>query len=57
MMFKCGVLVKKKSVKAMTFNDMKTQSLPLFNELQFVRLTDISNLQLASFVYECVNGF
>ena len=39
----------------MTFSDIKTPSLQLFNELQLLRLTDISNLQLASFVYECAN--
>ena len=40
----------------MTFSDIKIPSLPLLNEFQLLRLTDISNLQLASFVYECVNS-
>ena len=40
----------------MTFSDMKTLSLPLFDKLQLLRLTDISNLQSASFLYESVNG-
>ena len=45
-----------KAVKAMIFSDIITPSLPLFNKLQLLRLTDISNLQLASFVFECVKG-
>ena len=49
-------ILQKKAVKAMPFSDMITPSLPLFNKLQLLRLTDISNLQLASFVFECVNG-
>ena len=49
-------ILQKKAVKTMTFSDIKTPSLPLFSELQLLRLTDISNLQLVSFVYECVNG-
>ena len=49
-------ILQKKAVKAMTFSNMKTLSLPLFKESQLLRLTDISNLQLVSFVYECVNG-
>ena len=49
-------ILQKKAVKAMTFSDIITPSLPLFNKLHFLRLSDISNLQLASFVFECVNG-
>ena len=45
-----------KAVKARSVGDGKTPSIPLFNELQLLKLTDISNLQLASFVCECVNG-
>ena len=37
-------ILQKKAVKAMTFSDMTTPSLPLFNKLQLLRLTDISNL-------------
>ena len=48
-------ILQKKAVKAMTFSDITTPSLP-FNKLELLRLTDISNLQLASFVFECVNG-
>ena len=55
--FLCPVFIlQKKAIKAMTFSDMITPSLPLFNKLQLLRLTDISNVQLAPFVYECVNG-
>ena len=49
-------ILQKNAVKAVTFSDIITPSLPLFNKLQLLRLTDISNLQLASFVFECVNG-
>ena len=49
-------ILQKKAVKAMTFSDITTPSLLSFNKLQLLRLTDISNLQLASFVFECVNG-
>ena len=49
-------ILQKKAVKAMTFSDIMTPSLPLFNNSQLLRLSDISNLQLASFVFECVNG-
>ena len=49
-------ILQKTAVKAMKFSGMKTPSLPLFIELQLLRLTYISNLQLASFVYECVSG-
>ena len=49
-------ILQKRDVKAMTFSDIITPSLPLFNKLQLLRLTDISNFQLASFVFECVNG-
>ena len=37
-------------------SDMKIPGLRLFNEVQVLRQTDISNFQLASFVHECVNG-
>ena len=67
MVFKCGVLhtppffnpvfiLQKKAVKAMTFSDIITPTLPLFNKLQLLRVSDINNLQLASFGFECVNG-
>ena len=40
----------------MTFNDIMVPSSPLFHELEFLKLNDINNLQLVSFVYECING-
>ena len=49
-------ILQKKAVKAMTFSDIITASLPLFNKLQLLGLSYISNLQLAYFVFEYVNG-
>ena len=49
-------ILQKKAIKAMTFCDIIKPSLPLFNKLQPLRLTNISNLHLASFVFERVNG-
>ena len=40
----------------MTFNDIMVLSSPPFHELEFLKLNDINNLQIVSFVYECVNG-
>ena len=45
----------RESCKSSDISDIKTSSLPLFNELQLLRLT-VSNLLLASFVYGCVNS-
>ena len=39
-----------------TFNDIMVPSLPLFHKLEFLKLNDINNLQIASFVYECIDG-
>ena len=44
-------ILQKEAVKAMTFCDIITPSLPLFNKLQLLRLTDISNLQFELFCF------
>ena len=40
----------------MTFMYIMVPSSPLLHELEFLKLNDINNLQIASFVYECING-
>ena len=40
----------------MTFNDIMSPSSPLCHELEFLKLNDINNLQIVSFIYECING-
>ena len=40
----------------MTFNDIMATSSPLFHQLEFLKLNDINDLQIVSFVYECING-
>ena len=40
----------------MTFNDIMVPSSPLFHELEFLKLNDINDLQIVSFVYEYING-
>ena len=45
----------KKLIRAITFNDSFPQSEPLFPKLGLLKLNDIFVLQLASFVYACIN--
>ena len=49
-------ILQKKIIKCMTFNDIRTPSSPLFHQLELLKLDDINNLEIASFVYECING-
>ena len=46
---------QKRVVRAMTFSDPFAHSLPLFSDLQILKLDDIYHLYLTSFVYECHN--
>ena len=46
---------QKKVIRATTFNDSSSPSEPLFLKLGFLKLDDIFNLQLVSFVYACIN--
>ena len=34
-----------------------THALPIFRRLELLQLQDIHELQVASFVYDCINGF
>ena len=49
--------IQKKIMKVITCNEMVAHSTPIFDSLQILRLNDVFQLQLASFVYECVNNF
>ena len=46
---------QKTVVRAMTFSDPFAHSLPLFSDLQILKLDDIYHLYLTYFVYECHN--
>ena len=41
----------------MTFSDPFAHSLPLFSDLQILKLDDVYHLYVSSFVYECHNNF
>ena len=47
---------QEKVVRAMTFSDPFAHSLPLFSDLQILKLDDIYHLYVFSFVYECHNN-
>ena len=48
---------QKKVVRAMTFSDpFAPSSLPLFFDLQILKLDDIYHLYVSSFAYECHNN-
>ena len=49
-------VIQKKIMKVITCNEMIAHSIPIFDSLQILRLNDVFQLQLASFVYECVNN-
>ena len=49
-------VIQKKIMKVITCNEMTAHSTPIFHSLQILRLNDVFQLQLASFVYECVNN-
>ena len=49
-------ILQKKMIKCMTFNDIMVPSSSLFHKLKFLKLNDINNFQIVSFVYECING-
>ena len=39
----------------MTFNKMNAHTNPIFIQLEFLKIEDIRQLQLLSFVYDCLN--
>ena len=47
--------VRKKAIRAMTFNDPLAHTSPIFSELQLLKFEDIHCLHISSFVYECQN--
>ena len=49
-------VLQKKVSKTITFNDITLPARPIFHNLELLTLADIHNLQVVSFVYECVNG-
>ena len=48
-------LIQKKIVRAMAFNNVTKHSNPIFARLEFLKLEDIRQLQLLSFVYDFLN--
>ena len=48
-------LIQKKIVRVMTFNKVTKHSNPIFARLEFLKIEDIWQLQLLSFVYDCLN--
>ena len=49
-------VLQKKTLKAITFSDIRSPSTAIFCDLDLLTLCDKCNLQVASFVFECVNG-
>ena len=49
-------VLQKKVLKSITFNDIASPAMPIFRNLELLTLADIHNLQVVTFVYECVNG-
>ena len=48
-------LIQKEIVRIMTFNKVTEHSNPIFARLEFLKIEDIRQLQLLSFVYDCLN--
>ena len=49
-------VLQKKILKIMSFSEINASSGPLFERLQILKLNDMFQLQVASFVYECTNN-
>ena len=49
-------VLQKKALRIITFKDLSSSSLPLFDSLCILQLSDIFKLQISSFVYECVHN-
>ena len=49
-------VLQKKVLKSITFNEITSPAIPIFHNLELLILADIHNLQVVSFVYECVTG-
>ena len=55
--------IQKKAVRMITFNDSFNthgyglcHSLPLFQQLEFLKISDIYKLQISKFIHDCLNG-
>ena len=48
-------LLQKKVVRAIAFKSFSSPSTPIFSELKILKLYDLFELKLLSFVYESVN--
>ena len=49
-------MLQKKILKIITFNEITAPAGPLFDSLQILKLNDLFQLQVASFVYECIDS-
>ena len=50
------IVLQKKALKIITFKDLTSSSLPLFDSLCILQQSDTFELQISSFVYECVHN-
>ena len=48
-------MIQKKIIRVITFNKMNAHTSPIFIQLDFLKMEDIRQLQLLSFVYDCLN--
>ena len=48
-------VLQKKIIKVMTFNKKTAHSTPIFPDIQVLKIDDIRQLQLLTFVYDCLN--
>ena len=49
-------VLQERILKIITFSEITAPSRPLFDSLQILKLNDLFQLQVASFVYECINS-
>ena len=49
-------VLQKKDLKITTFKDMPSSSVPLFDSLCILQLSDTFKLQISSFVHECAHN-
>ena len=49
------IVIQQKIVRVMTFNKMNAHTNPIFIHLEFLKIEDIRQFQLLSFVYDCLN--
>ena len=48
-------MIQKKIIRVMTFNKMNAYTNPIFIQFDFLKIEDIRQLQLLSFVYDCLS--